>query len=92
LIDTFLAAPNLVSTVRRAVADGDAADLRRAAHTLKSNAATFGADTLAELCRKLEDMAESRTLAGAQELVARVEAEYEQLVSALEKTRARQVT
>jgi PAS domain S-box-containing protein len=93
LIDTFLAeAPNLVSTVRRAVADGDADDLRRAAHTLKSNAATFGADTLAELCRKLEDMAEARTLAGALALVARVEAEYEQLVSALKKTRARQVT
>jgi CheY-like chemotaxis protein len=93
LIDTFLAeAPNLVSTLRRAVADSDADGLRRAAHTLKSNAATFGADTLAELCRKLEDMAEAQTFGGAQELVARVEAEYEQLASALEKIRGRQVT
>jgi PAS domain S-box-containing protein len=93
LIGTFLdEAPKLLSTLRIAVRENDADDLRRAAHTLRSNAATFGADTLAELCRRLEGMAEAGAFAGADGLVARVEAEFGQLAGALEKARAGQVT
>ena len=47
LAGTFLAeAPALLGALRRALADGDAESFRRAAHTLKSNAHTFGAAPL----------------------------------------------
>jgi HPt (histidine-containing phosphotransfer) domain-containing protein len=93
LIDTFLdEAPDLLSRMQGAVAEKNAEDLRRAAHTLKSNAATFGADALAEVCRRLEGMAEAEDLAGAEELVARIEGELRQLTDALEKARAGHVT
>lgn len=55
LIDTFLDdAPKLVSEMRAALAAQDADSFRRAAHSLKSNAATFGAVKLAELAKGLE--------------------------------------
>ncbi len=55
LIDTFLDdAPGQVSDIRSALAAQDADSFRRAAHSLKSNAATFGASRLADLARGLE--------------------------------------
>ncbi len=48
LIDQFLTdAPELVEAARAGVASGDAGEVRRALHTLTSNAATFGATDLA---------------------------------------------
>lgn len=55
LLDTFLEeTPGILATLRaaRAAADGD--KFRRAAHSLKSNASTFGATRLAALARALE--------------------------------------
>jgi HPt (histidine-containing phosphotransfer) domain-containing protein len=47
LIDTFLQeAPGLLAELRAAHAAGDADGYRRAAHSLKSNANTFGAAEL----------------------------------------------
>jgi HPt (histidine-containing phosphotransfer) domain-containing protein len=66
---------------------GDAPGLRMAAHTIKSSANDFGATTLARLCQDLEDMGKDGTLAGAGELVEQVEAEYEQVKTALEAVR-----
>jgi CheY-like chemotaxis protein len=84
VIETFLAeGPQLVSALREAVERGDSAELRRAAHTLKSNAATFGASALAELCRELEEVGEAGKVAGAAHLVARAEAEHERVRSDL---------
>lgn len=55
LIDTFLDdAPKLASQIRAALAAQDADAFRRAAHSLKSNAATFGAMDLAEIAKGLE--------------------------------------
>ena len=45
----------LVETMQRALETDDEAALRRGAHTLKSNAASFGATHLAALCRELEE-------------------------------------
>ena len=42
--------------IRRALSDGDCEAFRRAAHSLKSNSATFGAMTLSAQCRELIDM------------------------------------
>ena len=88
LIDTFLSdAPGLIEAARRALERGQTDEVRRAAHTLKSNGATFGATSLSELSRQLEALARSGILEGADELVARIAAEYEQVRIALETVR-----
>ena len=84
VIDTFrVEAPNLLATLRRSLVQADADELRRAAHTLKSNGATFGAEAFAELCRELEERARNGELDGATELTDRIEAEYGRLEEAL---------
>jgi len=88
LIDTFLSdAPRLVEAARRGLEHRQTDEVRRAAHTLKSNGATFGATSLSELSRQLEGLARSGTLEGADELIARIDAEYEQVRIALERVR-----
>ncbi|HEY7729331.1 MAG TPA: Hpt domain-containing protein [Gaiellaceae bacterium] len=83
LAGNFLAeAPGQVVELRRAAERGEAAELRRLAHTLKSNAATFGASELAESCRALEHAADGAG-DGWAELVARVEAELVSVTPAL---------
>jgi HPt (histidine-containing phosphotransfer) domain-containing protein len=55
LVGDFLAdAPVQLETLRGRAASGDAAGARRAAHTLKGNARTFGAARLASLCEASE--------------------------------------
>jgi HPt (histidine-containing phosphotransfer) domain-containing protein len=73
LVKTFLAdAPPLLAALRGANAE----EVRRAAHTLKSNGATFGATRFSELCRELEVQAKGGDLTGAPDLAARIDAEY----------------
>ena len=55
LVDTFVEeAPAMLDQLRVARAAGDADVFRRAAHSLKSNSATFGALQLSALARRLE--------------------------------------
>ncbi len=55
LMDTFLEDTlDLIAQMRGALAQKDAESFRRAAHTIKSNAATFGASHLSSLARELE--------------------------------------
>jgi PAS domain S-box-containing protein len=76
LIETFLVtAPEIVAGLREAAGRANVADLRRGAHTLKSNAATFGAAVLAGLCQELESAAEGGDPATATGLVTRIEDE-----------------
>jgi two-component system sensor histidine kinase/response regulator len=89
VIDAFLAdAPGLLATLRRSLDDGSTEELRRAAHTLKSNGATLGAAEFAELCRTLEQRAKEGELDDASELIDRVEQEYRPLEQALSALRS----
>jgi HPt (histidine-containing phosphotransfer) domain-containing protein len=55
LIDTFLEeAPPMLDALHASLDAGQADAFRRAAHSLKSNANTFGALTLAAMARDLE--------------------------------------
>jgi HPt (histidine-containing phosphotransfer) domain-containing protein len=55
LVQTFLQeAPQMLADLREALAAGNAERFRRTAHSLKSNANTFGAVALAEGARALE--------------------------------------
>ena len=93
VIDAFLAdAPELIATLRRSLGQESTAELRRAAHTLKSNGATLGAEEFAELCRTLEQQAKSGELDGASELVDRIEQEYPLLRDALTALRSEPVS
>jgi PAS domain S-box-containing protein len=89
VIDAFRAdAPELVATLRSSLDSGNSGELRRAAHTLKSNGATLGAEQFAELCRALEHRAKEGELDGASELVDRIEQEYQALEEALSALRS----
>jgi PAS domain S-box-containing protein len=84
LIGTFLReAPALLKTIRGALEREEADELRRAAHTLKSNGRIFGATRLAELCQDLEAMATAETRPGAADLVAQLDREYARVEGAL---------
>ena len=84
LIATFLSeAPGLVAALQRARASGDAEELRRAAHTLKSNGRTFGANRFADACQELEERADAGDLDAAAALVDGIEAEYRRVEEAL---------
>jgi HPt (histidine-containing phosphotransfer) domain-containing protein len=84
LIHTYLEdASQLLADMRRAVEEKDAAALRLAAHSLKSNSAEFGALALSALCKDLEMQAKAGDLSGAGEKVAQAEAMYEGVSQAL---------
>jgi CheY-like chemotaxis protein len=84
LLDGYIAeAPKLIAEARRALAENRAADLRRAAHTLKSNSATFGAMRLSALARELEYAARDGTLENAGNLLARIQAAYDEALPLL---------
>ena len=84
LIEQFLGdAPALVETARAGLAGGNADEVRRAAHTLKSNAATFGATALAEGAAALEDAAKRGVLDNAGPLLDAAAAELDLVRTAL---------
>jgi HPt (histidine-containing phosphotransfer) domain-containing protein len=76
LIDTFLDhLPEQTSSLSSAVERGAFEEVRREAHTLKSNAASFGAHRLEGLSRELEAAAKARTPDGQAGLVDRIREE-----------------
>jgi HPt (histidine-containing phosphotransfer) domain-containing protein len=84
LVDEYLDdSPRQFVTMRKALADGDCEALRRAAHSLKSNSATFGATKLSTMCRELEYKARDGELAGGSERISQAEAEFETVQIAL---------
>ena len=86
LIDVFLEeTPLLIQAIDTAVAKTDAVAMQKAAHTLKSSSASLGAMTLSKLCEQLERLGYSQTTAGAREIVAQLESEYERAKAALQR-------
>ena len=63
LIDAFLDdGPNMLNNMQTALETGDVESLRRNAHSLKSNANTFGATELGVQAKELEYMARENNL------------------------------
>jgi HPt (histidine-containing phosphotransfer) domain-containing protein len=75
--------PRLLESMHVALAAGNADQFRRAAHSLKSNSASFGAMTLSRMAKGLEDMGKAGTLDGAARDIAAAEAEYARVATAL---------
>jgi len=87
LIDTFLhEAPGLLAELRAARAAGDADGYRRAAHSLKSNANTFGATALGAQAREIELAGLGEPAADVARITA-LEAEYARAALALGELR-----
>jgi GAF domain-containing protein/CheY-like chemotaxis protein/HPt (histidine-containing phosphotransfer) domain-containing protein len=84
LIEQFVTdSPALVKAARHGLESGDADEVRRAAHTLKSNAATFGANELADRSSRLEAAARAGTLDDALARVQAIDDELERVHAAL---------
>jgi CheY-like chemotaxis protein/HPt (histidine-containing phosphotransfer) domain-containing protein len=84
LLPTFMEdSREMVRTMRRALNAKDVDAFRRAAHSLKSNAASFGAMTLSTMAKDLETLAKSGSLDGAAPRLERLTGECEQVVRAL---------
>ena len=89
LIDTFLMdSAKQVEVMRQPLAAGDIRTLHRAAHSMKSSSATFGAMQLSRLCFDLEQSARADCANGlcASE-VELIAAEHRRVVTALEQER-----
>jgi CheY-like chemotaxis protein len=88
LIDRFYQdGERLLGQGRQALEQGQAEDLRRASHSLKSTSATFGAMALSAVARQLEYLAREGRLEEASEQIAQAEAEFARARIALEATR-----
>jgi len=83
LIDTFIEeAPGMFHEMRQALSASDVDSFRRVAHSLKTNAATFGATELAEKAKELETMARENNLEIGNRF-EKLEDAYRQAVQAL---------
>ncbi len=73
--------PALLEQIRRALTDGDAAELRRGAHTLKGALRTLGIESAAELASKLEEIGRRGDLAAGSPVMAQLESQLDQILS-----------
>ena len=69
-------APRLLAQIRETYAAGKPEEVRRAAHTLKSNSANFGAIRVAHLAEQMEAEARNQDLSNTLTLVAQAETEF----------------
>jgi HPt (histidine-containing phosphotransfer) domain-containing protein len=75
--------PQLMTAIRQAIANGDHAKLRFAAHTLKGSMRYFGACQVCERAVKLEDMGRKGQLVDPEAILADLEGEIARLIAAL---------
>ncbi len=93
VVDLFLAdAPALITSLRSSLERHDTEELRRAAHTLKSNGSTLGAMEFAQLCRTVEQHAKDGRLDDVSQLVDQIEQEYQPLQEAVVSLRSEPVS
>src|SRR4051794_27958301 len=89
LVDLFCdGMVQIVATLHAAICDGDAVTLSRAAHRGKGSSANLGANHLAYLCKRLEELARAgEDLAQAPFIVEQLQTEYERVRMALARER-----
>jgi PAS domain S-box-containing protein len=76
--------PRAITEIDRAIRDGEAASLDRAAHRLKGSLGTFGARSATALARQLETMGRSGDLHGTGDVAVALGAELGRLGQALD--------
>jgi HPt (histidine-containing phosphotransfer) domain-containing protein len=84
LINLYLAeSPKLVGELKRAAGAGDANEIARVAHSLKSCSANVGAMALSRHCADLQATAKRGDTAAARQMVAALEREHASVQEAL---------
>jgi CheY-like chemotaxis protein len=87
LEDFFRDGARLLSAAHSALEKNDLQELRRSAHTLKSNGATFGALRLSMAAKELESLAKQGIINGAEALIKRTQQEFEKAKDVLQTYR-----
>ena len=86
LIDSFIHdTSSLLADVRKSINTDDAELLCRAGHTLKSSSRDFGALTLSDLGKQLEDLGKEKRTSDASGLLAQAEVQFEPVRTTLER-------
>ena len=89
LIDTFLEdSPRLIEEMASALKVNNVDSFRRAAHSLKSNAATFGADELFALAKDLEMLGKENRLDETGDRLEMLEESYKSVRKELSELRS----
>jgi HPt (histidine-containing phosphotransfer) domain-containing protein len=84
LIDTWISdATGQIAVIERALVEGDANTLRRAAHTLKSTSQSLGASQLAGACAEIEAHARDGRIDAISALLPNLHCCHEQARTAL---------
>ena len=78
-----LETPPLLEALHQSTRDGNAEQLRRAAHNLKGSSSNLGARGMTALCAELEALGKGGTVEGAQALITSLEQEYQRVCEAL---------
>ena len=73
----------LLASMQQAIVTGEAPALQRAAHSLKTGSATFGALSFSAQCKELEDIGKSGVLDGAELKLNSLKSSYAEVVMAL---------
>ena len=85
LLETYFEdTPQQFSAMHVALEAANSEDFRRAAHSVKSNSANFGAMKLSDKAKQLEDLGKESQLEKAVAPLEEAEAEYVKVKSALE--------
>ena len=85
LITIYLkSSPGFLAQIEDAITTTDRVVLKRAAHTLKSSTANVGATRLAELCKKMETIAETQQITDASAVLSEIQQEFHLVTCALE--------
>ncbi len=77
--------PRLTTQMREAIQQGDATSLKRAAHTLKSSAQTFGAKRVMELAAEMETMGREQRLDDAEATAEKLQIEVDNLIATVSR-------
>lgn len=75
--------PGKIDRIRQALAEGDPAAAREAAHALKSNCGMLGATGMAAACGRIEDASARGDLAASAEALREAEAQLPLVLAAL---------
>jgi len=91
LIDQFLQdGPRHLEAIEQAMTQGNPDTLMKAAHSFKGGCGNMGAQPLAALCLKLEDMGRHGTVAGSDVVFSKIQDEWNRLEKALQTEKTNQ--
>jgi HPt (histidine-containing phosphotransfer) domain-containing protein len=76
-------APRQVDTMTEGLSRGEPEEIRRAAHSLKSSAASLGAKDLSELSAKVEELTRAQRMDDVRPLIERLRRSLDQVTAVL---------